>query len=145
MTTISSPKISSRRPASDRLVTLVVALMAIGETTVGMVILVLPHEVARLLIDAALDARGLIVARMLGVAVLALGITWWMARGDANRLSEYSVGFIVYNLGIGALFGWAALGAGEPALPWSVCVLHLVAGVAFWTLIRRSPSPQNTK
>jgi len=86
MTTISNPEISSRRPASDRLVTLVVALMAIGETTVGMVILVLPHEVARLLIDAALDARGLIVARMLGVAVLALGITWWTACGEA-RLS----------------------------------------------------------
>ena len=115
-------------------------LMAIGETSVGMIILALPREVVQLLIDAALDARGLIVARMMGVAVLALGITWWMARGDADRLSRYSAGFIVYNLGVGALFGWAALAASQPALPWIVCVVHLAAGVAFAVLVRRNPS-----
>ena len=77
----SDLEFQSRRPASERAATLVVTLMAIGESLVGVVLLAMPREVVQLLIDAALDARGLIVARMLGVAVLALGITWWMARG----------------------------------------------------------------
>ena len=115
-------------------------LMAIGEALVGVVLLVLPSEVVRLLIDATLDARGLIVARMLGVAVLALGITWWMARGDAQP-SRYSAGFILYNLGVGALFGWAALSASQPVLPWIVCVAHLGAGAAIMVL---APSNRST-
>ena len=119
---------------------LVIALMSIGEALVGVVILALPRAVTLLLVDAALDAKGQIVARMLGVAILALGITWWMARGDAERLSYCSAGFIVYNLGVGVLFGWAALGARQPALPWIVCVAHLAAGLAFGVFVRRNPS-----
>jgi hypothetical protein len=135
----SNPDSPWQRPAAARAAALVIILMAIGEALVGVVLLALPREVVQLLIDATLDARGLIVARMMGVAVLALGITWWMARGDADRLSRYAAGFIVYNLGVGALFGWAALAASQPALPWIVCVAHLAAGVAFAVLVRRSP------
>jgi hypothetical protein len=111
--------------------TLVMTLMSIGEMLVGVAILALPREVALLLVDAALDARGLLVARMLGVAVLALGITWWMARRDSDRPLRYSPGFIIYNLGVGALFGVAALAAARPALPGFVCVAHVTAAVAF--------------
>ena len=58
---------------------------------------------------------------------------------DADRLARYSAGFIVYNLGVGALFGWAAFAASQPALPWILCVAHLVAGVAVGVLVRRNP------
>ncbi len=102
-------------------------------------ILALPREVALLLLDAALDSRGVLVARTLGVAVLALGVTWWTARAEAARLSRYSAGFIVYGVGVGALFGWAALAASQPALPWILCVVHLTAAVTFGMLVRHSP------
>ena len=108
--------------------------MAIGEVSVGMVLLVLPREVALVLIDAVLDARASIVARMMGIAVLALGVTWWQARGDAPGLARYRAGFIVYNLGVGALFCWVALAASQPAIPWIVSIAHLAAGVAFMVL-----------
>ena len=138
MIVISDLEFSSRRSTAMRAATLVVTLMSIGEALVGVAIVAVPREVALLLIDVTLDVRGQIVARMLGVAVLALGITWWMARGDADRRSPHSAGFIVYNLGVGALFGWAALGARQPALPWIVCIAHLTAGVAFGMLVGRS-------
>ena len=136
----SDPTLPLQRSGAARAAALVMTLMAIGEAVVGVAIVALPREVALLLVDAVLDARGQIVARMLGVAVLALGITWWMARGDARRRSRYSAGFIVYNVGVGALFGWAALGARQPLLPLTVCVVHLAAGVAFGGLVRRDRS-----
>lgn len=129
----------STRPANERAAELLVAFMAIGESSVGMILLVLPRELAFVLVDAVLDARGSIVARMMGIAVLALGVTWWRTRCDAPRLARYSAGFIVYNLGVGALFGWAALTASQPAVPWIVCVAHLAAGMAFMVLVRRNP------
>lgn len=138
----SDPARPSPRPASERAATFVVTLMAIGETSVGMLLLAFPRELVLLLIDATLDARGVIVARMLGVAVLALGITWWMGRGDVERLSRYAAGFIVYNAGVGLLFGWAAPAARHPVLTWTVCVLHLAAGVGFGALVRRNPAQE---
>ena len=71
---------------------------------------------------------------MLGVAVLALGITWAMARNDADRLSRYLTGFVLYNVGVGLLFGWAALAASHPTLPWIVCAVHVMAGAAVGVL-----------
>jgi hypothetical protein len=106
---------------------LLITLSALGEIGVGAFVLAYPRIIA-LLMDAKLDASGLLVARMLGSAALALGVTWWIGRGDATRLSRYTAGFLVYNLGIGALFGLAALSAVRPALPWLVCIVHLGAG-----------------
>ena len=67
----------------------------------------------------------------LGVAVLALGITWWLSRGDAERRSRASAGFLIYNLGVGALFGWAALGLGNPRCPGSSACAHMAAGATY--------------
>jgi hypothetical protein len=101
--------IGARRAAE-----VLLTLSALGEIVVGAVALAYPQIVA-LLMDATLDARGLLVARMLGSAALALGVTWWMARGDAARLSRCAAGYLVYNLGVGALFAVAALGLGGPS------------------------------
>jgi hypothetical protein len=138
----SAPDLPSPRPASERAATFVVTLMAIGETSVGMLLLAFPRELVLLLIDATLDVRGVIVARMLGVAVLALGITWWMGRRDVERLSRYAAGFIVYNVGVGLLFGWAAPAARHPVLTWTVCAIHLAAGVGFGVFVRRNPAQE---
>jgi hypothetical protein len=115
---------------AQRVARALLTLSALGEIGVGAVGLAYPQFVA-LLLDATLDAGGLLVARMLGSAALALGITWWMARRETARLSRYTAGYIVYNLGVGALFALAALTAVRPALPWLVCIVHLVAGVGF--------------
>lgn len=133
-------EISAQGRDADRVAMLVVTLVSIGEMLVALAILALPREVTLLLVDAPLEGRGLLVARMMGVAVLALGVTWWIARNDADRVSRCSAGFIVYNLGVGALFGWAALAASHPAIPWIVCGLHLVSGLGFGLLVMRNRS-----
>lgn len=100
---------------------------ALGEMAVGAIVAAFP-SVVDVLIDTPLDAGGRLVARMLGVALLAVGLSWWLARGDAARAARQAPGFIVYNLGIGALFALAALAAAHPLLPAIVAVVHVAAG-----------------
>jgi len=122
------------RSSAHSLRDLVMTLASIGETSVALAMLALPREVASVLVDVDLAGRGLVIVRMMGVAVLALGITWWTAGRDAEHAALNSSGFVLYNVGIGTIFGWAALGASHPALPWIVCAVHLVAGVTFGVL-----------
>src|SRR5690349_11269076 len=96
------------------------------EVAVGIAALAVP-QVLSLLLDAALDAHGLLVARMLGVAALAFGITWRGVRRDARSAPRYAVGFVIYNLGMGTLFAVAAAAADRSAVPWLVAAFHLGA------------------
>ena len=116
--------------ATSRVAGIVFVLGALGEMGVGVLIAVVP-EAGRVLIGAPLVDAGLIVARMLGVGVLALGLTWWLSRNDAAAVARCTAGFVLYNFGLGALFGLAAVAAERPALPWLLCVAHLVLGAGF--------------
>src|SRR5262249_31424844 len=105
-TAMPNIQLTAPRSAAKRTAMLVFMLVSLGEMLAGVVLLAAPQQTARLLVDVTLDAGGAIVARMLGVAVLALGITWWLARAEPGRCTP---GFLVYNFGVGLLFGWAAL------------------------------------
>jgi hypothetical protein len=113
-----------------RIVGFLVTLSALGETAVGIALVAVPSLVA-FLIAAPVDSNGLLVARMMGAAMLALGVTWWIARGDAGRLTHYVAGYLIYNLVVGALFVAAALHASQALVPWVVAIVHLGAGAAF--------------
>ena len=70
---------------------------------------------------------------MLGSALLALGVTWWIVRNEPlHELSSRFVGgYLIYNIGMGLLFSARAIDAAEPTVPWVVAVVHLLAGVGF--------------
>lgn len=108
----------------------VFTLGALGEIGIGVLLLAFP-DIGALLIATQLDPAGLLLARMLGAAVLGLGVTWWLSRLDAAGLSRCAAGFLVYNFGISALFFFAAIAATRPTLPALVCAAHLVLGAAF--------------
>src|SRR5215831_14156249 len=92
---------------------------ALGEIGVGLVVFAFPQVVALLLAEA-LDGLGPLVARIGGAAICALGVTWWIARNDPlpEVWARHGAGFLIYNLGVGALFVVLALTAPDPALPW---------------------------
>jgi len=107
------------------------SLGAVGEMGVGLAVLVYPPLLGFLL-QSPLGTGGLLTSRMAGIAVLALGITWWTARNEANGLSKSTPAFLVYNLAVGVLFLVQALALPTAALfPWVVALLHLSAGIAF--------------
>jgi hypothetical protein len=131
----------------QRTAALVFTLGALGDTAVGALVFAFPQVLA-VLMAAPLDTAGLTVARMLGAAVLALGVTWWIARGEPTQLPRHAAGFLIYNIGIGIVFGMAALTATQSLLPWIVCVGHLALGAVFGAALAATPrneSPRGAK
>jgi hypothetical protein len=122
---------------TQRATALLFAACALAEIVTGAVLLVFPR-VASWLLDAPLEATGLLVVRALGSALLALGITWWMLRNDAQAVAGCRVGFIIYNLVVGALFAYQALHVARPLWPSLAGAVHLLAGVAFVAMNARN-------
>jgi uncharacterized membrane protein len=93
-----------------------------------------------LLLEATLVGISLVIARLFGIAIIALGITWWLMRGDVSRQLRMAPGFIIYNLGVGALVLVYALEAASPVpISWAVALAHLLAGFgSSATLVMRS-------
>ncbi len=61
------------------------ALTAVGEAVTGLVLLVYPPLVVRLLFDAEIAGVGVVMSRVAGAALLAIGVACWLARYDPER------------------------------------------------------------
>jgi hypothetical protein len=114
---------------------------AIGEIGVGLLVATLPADIIGLLLGAALDRTGTVVARMMGIAILGLGLAWWPDRHrlDAQRRRQVAPGFVTYNVGVGCLFLFYAWTTERPVpLSWLVAAVHLLAGGTFAVLATRA-------
>ena len=107
--------------------------MAFSELGVGLLVLAFPSQVTGFLLALPVEGSGLVIARMAGIAIAALGLTWWHARRDLDqRLTRVAPGFVVYNLGVGLVFlGYAATASVMAPLSWVAAAVHLFAGLAF--------------
>ena len=116
------------------------SVTAVLEAAAGLGIVVLPSVAASLLLGSSFDTVGaLVVARVAGVALLALGVACWLARHDeGTRAVRGLVGAMaLYNVGVLALFVHAALVWEASAIAlWPVVVGHAVMG--FWCIISLS-------
>jgi hypothetical protein len=114
---------------------------AVGEITVGIAVALFPRAVSALLLGAPIADVGAVIARLAGVAIAMLGLTWWLARGDLDtRLTSIAPGFFGYNIGAGLLFLSYALGATAPVtVAWLVAAAHLLVAFTFFAavLVRR--------
>jgi hypothetical protein len=112
---------------------------AVGEITVGIAVALFPRTVSALLLGAPIADVGAVIARLAGVAIAMLGLTWWLARGDlGTRLTSIAPGFFGYNLGAALVFLSYALGATAPVtVAWLVTVVHLLAACTFGALLAR--------
>ena len=115
----------------------VLTVTAVLEATTGLGMLALPGLVSSLILGSPLDAvAGFVFARVAGVALVALGVTCWLARHDEGaRAKRGLVGAMAfYNVGVLALLAHAALvwRASGIAL-WPILVGHAV--MAFWCII----------
>ena len=67
---------------AQRAMKLLIEASAIGELGVGIAVVLFPRTVSGLLLGAPIQGTGAVIARLVGVAVAALGLTWWFRRGD---------------------------------------------------------------
>jgi hypothetical protein len=111
-------------------------ITAVIELGTGLVLVALPSLLATLLFGSPLDAPvALALARIAGVALLAIGVTCWLARHDGqSRAGRGVVGaMVLYNAGVFAVLVYAGIGLGLSSISlWSTVVVH--EAMTFWCI-----------
>ena len=99
------------------------AIAAVGEAGTGFVLLVYPPIVVRLLFAAEIAGAGVVMSRIAGISLIALGIACWPARGANWALSgmlTYSLLVTLYLIYLGAGGEWTG------KLFWPAVAVHAV-------------------
>jgi hypothetical protein len=104
---------------------IVVTLSAVIETATGIALIANPSMVARVLMGSDLSGAGIALARVAGIALLALAIACWTG---VEQVSAPGVkALFTYNLFAGLYLGYLRVGGGFDAfLLWPACALHIV-------------------
>jgi hypothetical protein len=120
---------------------IVVTLSAAIEMATGIALIVSPGMVGRVLLGSDLSGAGIAVARVAGIALLALAIACW-TRGDQVSAPGIRALF-TYNLLAGLYLGYLRVGGGfDGLLLWPACALHIVLALLLarptFTTLRRA-------
>jgi hypothetical protein len=117
-------------------------LTAIIETVTGLGLVAMPSVVVRLLLGSPLDtSAAVMLGRVAGAALLALGVACWIARDDTQSRATRGlvVAMLVYNIPATAVLAVAGIGLGlHGVVLWPAVVLHAAMGVWCIACLRRS-------
>jgi hypothetical protein len=96
---------------------------ALLEGTTGLALIIVPQLVSRLLFAAGLDAIGIAIARVAGIALLSLSVSCWRGRHGISAL----VAMLIYNLLVTPYLIYLGIG-GELVgiLLWPAAAVHAV-------------------
>ena len=118
-------------------------LTAIIEAATGLALIAVPAIVVRLLLGSPLDtSAAVMLGRVAGAALLALGVACWLARDDTQSRAARGlvVAMLMYNLVATAVLAFAGIGLGLHGVAlWPAVVLHGAMGVWCGACLRRSP------
>jgi hypothetical protein len=107
-------------------------LTAAIEAAAGLGLLALPDVAVNLLLGADISRAAIPLGRVAGVALLALGLASWLARGHAA--SALTSAMLLYNCGVAVVLAMAGVVSGMTGvLLWPAVVLH--AAMAIWSLM----------
>jgi hypothetical protein len=113
----------------------VLVLAAVGEGATGLALLIVPSLVGRLLFGEELAGVAIPVARVLGIALIALGVACWPGTPLLGMLT-YSAAVTLYLAYVGFAGGFPGI------LLWPAVVLHVILTAL---LTRASTSDKETK
>ncbi len=111
---------------------------AIIEIGTGLGALTFPEQLVTLLLNEPVTGTGIFLARVFGAAIIALGMTWWVAskEPEGRGIRTCAPGFVAYNLGAAVILTLQALAATQPVpLLWPLAVLHAGLSLGFATLL----------
>jgi hypothetical protein len=112
-------------------------LTAVGEVVTGLFLLLWPAVLLTLLLGVPATApETLVVARVAGTALIAIGIMSGLARGDSGSLALRAVlaGILVYDLAVAVVLAYAGIGLQlSGILLWPVVLAHLA--LAVWCVL----------
>ena len=97
----------------------VLLVAAVGEVATGVALLIVPSLVGRLLLGEDLNGVAVPVARVAGIALIALGIACWPGAPRVGMLT-YGAAVTLYLAYVGFAGGFAGI------LLWPAVVLHAI-------------------
>jgi hypothetical protein len=107
---------------------------AIGEGVTGLLLLVSPSVLLELLLGVERAApETVLVARLTGAALLAIGVACWPGRNEEARPGQFGLlaAVLIYDVAAAGLLAYAGLVLSMVGLAlWPAVVLH--AALAFW-------------
>jgi multisubunit Na+/H+ antiporter MnhC subunit len=110
------------------------ALTAAIEAGAGLALIAAPDAVVRLLLGADIYGAAIPLGRVAGVALLALGLACWLARG--KEASALISAMLLYNCGVALVLGMAGVRSVTTGVfLWPAVALHLAMGV--WSAMTR--------
>jgi hypothetical protein len=104
------------------------------EILVGLATLISPATLVSLLLGSPLDSIGVVLTRLFGAGVFALGLACVKSRHDVASPAglAVSLGMTSYNLLAAVVIIWAAVGLSLGGLLlWAAGIGHAVLGVLF--------------
>jgi hypothetical protein len=107
------------------------AVTAAIEAGAGLGLLALPDVAVKLLLGAGISGASVPLGRVAGVALLALGVASWLARGQVA--SALTSAMLLYNCGVAAVLAMAGVSGMTGVLLWPAVALHSV--MAVWSVI----------
>jgi hypothetical protein len=113
----------------------VLAIAAVAEAATGMALLIVPSLVVRLLLGAELTGVSIPVARVLGIALLALGVCCWPGSTALCGMLTYGALVTLYLAYLGLTGEWVG------TLLWPAVVLHAILTALLaraWFQLRKS-------
>jgi len=105
----------------------------------GLVLLVDPATVVRLLLGAGVSGAGILLGRCFGIALLGLGLACWPSRQRAESDSPAFRGMLIYNVLIALCLAYLGVGGRwvgsllRPAVAIHAVLTFLLAGAWFAT------------
>ena len=112
----------------------VLAVAAVAEAATGAAMLIVPSLVGRLLLGEELSGVALPVARVAGIALIALGIACWPG--------PPRIGMLIYGAAVMVFLAYVGITGGGGVLLWPAVGLHAIL-TAFLT--RAATSNMGTK
>jgi hypothetical protein len=113
----------------------VLALAALAEAGTGVILVVYPPIVVRLLFGAEISGAGVIMSRIAGIALIGLGVACWPGNSAVQQLYgmlTYSTLAMLYLIRIGIR------GAPIGLLLWPGVVAHVILVVLLVVVVQRT-------
>jgi hypothetical protein len=99
----------------------VLVFAAVSETAFGVALILVPSLVGRLLLGAELTGVAIPLARVLGIALIALGIACWPGTP--------MVGMLIYSAAVMLYLAYVGFAGFTGILLWPAVVLHAVVTI----------------
>lgn len=104
--------------------TMLMRIAAVAETATGLALLLYPPIVVRLLFGADISGAGLVMGRITGISLIALGIACWPG-GNTGGSNLPLFGMVAYSTLAALYLAYLALGGEKTgSLQWPAVVLH---------------------